>query len=774
MKRDTLSSTTIDSGQNPRVNAQQGEKESENQAIRKLLLGVQDALLTLDPRGTIIDVEADWDHLFGYSISHITGSHYEEFLFPEDRGWVKSGLDRAWDGEDFPMVVKIRPQDGGQAWVRVTGRQSIRDGQAVLLVLLRNISEERERELALLASEEKFRTLFMTSPDALYLLSEGDWVVLEINEGFTRVTGFGQEIIGHSTDSVNLWPDHVELYALRAEFVRERQFHNREIHWTSKEGRVIRGLMSMQSITLDGSRVAMCIVNDITPLLEMKKKLEHLLKAVEQSGEAFVITDERKSVIYCNTATETLTGYSREEIQGKDVFFFMTNLRDEEKMAAFSREVRKGRSWHGRVRLRTKPGVEIMVEATISPIFANDQIESFVCALKDISREMVAEERLRQSQKMEAIGTLAGGIAHDFNNILFPIMGYAELTLDDPLLPQQCYENVAAILEASKRARGLIQQILTFSRKGGVELAPIRMGSITKEAIKLVRASLPANVKIENLVSDVGYIMADVTQVHQVILNLCTNAWHAMSGEAGKITIELSEVEVDASFKWLHPQAILGTFVKLTVADTGNGMTSSVMSRIFEPYFSTKEPERGTGLGLAVVDGIIKEHGGFILVDSAPSEGTVFEAYFPLIEEEPLDYVKNPSGVYRFGMGTILVVDDEEVIANMISKVLTNLGFSAVTHTNPVKALEEFLENPERYDLLITDMTMPQMTGDALMEEVKRHRDIPVIIVTGYSEIMDQERAMQEGAAGFLQKPFTKSQLSRAIYQIMGRAVSPL
>jgi len=381
------------------------------------------------------------------------------------------------------------------------------------------------------------------------------------------------------------------------------------------------------------------------------------------------------------------------------------------------------------------------------------------------------EAKLRQAQKMEAIGTLAGGIAHDFNNILGAIIGYAELAMMEVPDGSRVKHDLMEVFKAGHRARELVKQILSFSRQSDQERMPIQMRSIVNESIKMLRASLPTTIEIrQNIESDIATIEADPTQMQQVIMNFCTNALHAMSEEGGILEINLSETELDSYTASQYPDLSPGKYVRLTVSDTGHGMDKDVMERIFEPYFTTKEVGEGTGLGLAVVHGIVKDHGGTITVYSEPEKGTTFHVYLPVIEkaEEPEKETVEPLPT---GYERILFIDDEPGLVEIGKQMLEKLGYDVVVRTSSIESLELFREQPDRFNLVITDMTMPQMTGDKLAQELMQIRpDIPIIICTGFSERMTEEKAKEMGIKAFAMKPLVMRDLANTVRKVLDQS----
>jgi signal transduction histidine kinase len=378
------------------------------------------------------------------------------------------------------------------------------------------------------------------------------------------------------------------------------------------------------------------------------------------------------------------------------------------------------------------------------------------------------EAQLRQAQKMEAIGTLAGGIAHDFNNILTAILGYTELALNDIPQDSAAWRYLQEVRKAGQRAKTLVQQILTFSRRTEQARTPVQLPRLVEEALTLLRASLPSTIAIRHHISqDTSTVLADPTQLHQVLLNLCANAEYAMRETGGLLEIRLEPVEVDEQVTAQHPELPAGPYVRITVTDTGHGMTPDVVERIFEPFFTTKRPGEGSGMGLALVHGIVASHGGVVTVASVVGQGTIFTVYLPRTDDSVRDEAAQ-EGSLPTGAERVLFVDDEEVLVRLGQEILLGLGYDVVVCTSSVEALDVFRMAPQRFDLVITDQTMPHMTGEELALELRRLRsDIPIILCTGFSHIIHAERAQELGIDAFLMKPLAMQDLARVIQQVL-------
>ncbi len=389
---------------------------------------------------------------------------------------------------------------------------------------------------------------------------------------------------------------------------------------------------------------------------------------------------------------------------------------------------------------------------------------------RDITNELAMEESLRQSQKMEAIGTLAGGIAHDFNNILAAILGYTELAQESLSIDSSVSPHLNQVMTAGMRAKALVNQILAFSRKTEGDLKPVQIHLIVNEALKLLRSSIPTTIEIREDIDPLsGIVLSDATQIHQIAMNLCTNAYHSMRPEGGVMTVTMRPIEVEENdFTTKSFGLTTGSYVELVVRDTGIGMSQETIKNIFDPYFTTKNKGEGTGLGLAVVHGIVQSHGGHITVYSEPGKGTTFRVYMPRIlsdvaSEDIKDLASYPTGTER-----ALIVDDEKVLVDMTKHVLISLGYTVTGVTNSSVALQMFQQAPDDFDFIITDMNMPEMDGSQLTEKICEIRpDFPIILCTGFSDSMDEEKAAILGIKKFLTKPVPIQELASAVREVL-------
>jgi PAS domain S-box-containing protein len=408
-------------------------------------------------------------------------------------------------------------------------------------------------------------------------------------------------------------------------------------------------------------------------------------------------------------------------------------------------------------------------ERTAELLVSNTQLQQEITERQRAEEERQRlEAQLYQARKMEALGTLAGGIAHDFNNILAVILGYTELARFDLPGEARATQYLQEVLTAGKRAKHLVQQILTFSRKSDQQQKPVCLHVLIKETLTLLRAVLPATIHIQQRLSqDAGAILADPSQMHQVLLNLFSNAEHAMRTSGGVLEVQLDAVEIVPQWLVEHPELKPGPYVRLLVRDSGHGMEPEVLSRIFEPFFTTKDVGEGSGMGLAVVHGIITAHGGTISAQSTLGKGTTITIHLPRIGDTAGEEPSVPEGLPH-GQGRLLLVDDEPVIVRWGQELLERLGYTVAAYTDSGKALKAFQNAPQRFDVVITDQTMPYLTGEKLVEEMKRLRpDIPIILCTGHSYIMDADKALAMGIAAFCMKPLVARELVDTIHRLL-------
>ncbi len=642
--------------------------------------------------------------------------------------------------------------------------------------LKREIIERKQMEKSLRSSEHKFNVAFHANPAAVAIVTLDEERFIEVNDSFCRLTGYTRdEIISRTAAEINHWakPDH------RQEMVRNLMDNGSvkdfETVFRARNGKMTVVGLSAGLIELDGKPHVLTIMTDVTDKKRAEADRNRMITAFEQAAETIIIADDKGVIKYVNPAFEAISGYSRAEVQGKSLGSLRSPESARNAIGAAKQAMRGGLAWRGRLINLKKDGVPYEVEASISPVKSKTgHIINFVVVERDVTDEARLERQLRQAQKMEAIGTLAGGVAHDFNNILMAMMGYAELVRRSIPADSPTQTDLDEIVQAGRRATDLVKQILTFSRQNEHEKRAIEVYRVFNEALRLIRASIPSTIEIRHDIDETsGTVMADPTQMHQILMNLCSNAHQAMEGEHGTLEVSVKQVILEEGAKELaNPDLTLGPYVRLTVSDTGKGMAPELIERIFDPYFTTKEVGKGTGLGLSVVLGIVQSHGGAITVESELGRGTAFHVYLPRCTVQA-NGMNRPGPSERRGTHRIMFVDDDHKIAELVKRSLESVGYEVAIFTDPVKALDSVRGSLDTFDLVITDLTMPVMTGlelAAALQEIKP--DIPIVLCTGYTEALTRKKVREMGFVDLLIKPAVPSLLETFVPGVLSRLQS--
>ena len=754
---------------------------------RLLAENVRDVIWIFDLNLNRTFVTPSVQRLRGYTVEEALKQTIDQILTPESYQKAKSILDREFKlefsgqrhGPEWSLTTELEMnrKDGSTVWTEVTMNILYNEnGEPTGIIgVTRDITERKQTEKALTESRNYLDKIINSVADPIFVKDRKHrWVLL--NDSLCNFMGHDRkELIGKSdydffpkSEVDVFWEKDEAVFNMGEENINEETF-------TDAMG-VVHTIVTKKTLYTDnkGEKFIVGIIRDITERKQaeeiIRRSEERYRTMFEHTGNASVLFGEDTTLLLVNSKFEKLSGYSKKELEGKMGWTAFVDKEDLERM-------RRYHEMHGNeqgsildfyeFRFINRHGEkkDILLNIALIP-----GTKERVCSLIDITEHKQAEEKRRtleaqltQAQKMESIGALAGGIAHDFNNILSAIIGYTELAVEDITNPEMARGELKEVLKASDRAKDLVSQILTFSRKTDTDYSPIALRSIIKESLKMLRSTIPATVEIRQVLTDSGLVLSNPTQIHQIIMNLSINAADAMDEVGGVMEVSLKRVALDqdtADGLDVTP----GTYLRLTVSDTGHGIPPEVMERMFEPYFTTKELGRGTGLGLSVVHGIVKSHGGAIICRSVPKKGTTFEVYLPKIESEKK--ASRPSEKEPFPTGTerILFVDDEPILVELAEKMLSKLGYTVVTQSTSSEALELFEKGPDKYDLVITDMTMPVMTGDKMAQRIMEIRpDIPIILCSGYSNHISEEKAKKIGIREFVMKPLEMKTLAKAI-----------
>lgn len=491
----------------------------------------------------------------------------------------------------------------------------------------------------------------------------------------------------------------------------------------------------------------------------------------ENSSDAISIVDLESTVIEdVNNTASIMFGYEREELIGKKLADVLAES-EYQGISAYRERIRaeSAQDTLPARRFIKKDGSEFIGEIS-RRIFFSDGKEKLLSSIRDISTRLRLEERLRHSQKMEAIGSLAGGIAHDFNNILSSVLGFTELSLDEVEDGSVIKDNLEEVMIAGNRAKYLVQQILTFSHKEDPEVTVIKLKPIVEEALKMIRASLPSSILIQSELHSDSSILADPTQIHQVVMSLCINSGHAMDSAEGTLRVTLEDRYLDETILPEKSPLSAGNYVEITVEDTGGGIKDEHMSQLFDPFFTTKPEGEGTGMGLSVIKGIVKTLKGTILVDTKAEKGTSFKVYFPIMGNLAEEFKVNPTYESTRGTERILFVDDEEALVQLWVQVLGNMGYDITASNCCLDALKLLKDHPNDYDLIITDYAMPNMTGGRMIREILKIRpDIPIILCTGYHHKIDESQAKQFGISAYINKPILRAEILNVVRHVLDK-----
>jgi PAS domain S-box-containing protein len=753
--------------------------EESEQRYRTLFQKAGDALFLLEAEGQeagrIIDANQAAVRMHGFSLDELKHMKIQEIDGPQDATHVANRIRRMLDGQWVHEEILHRKKDGALFPVELSAGIISLGKKKVVLGIDRDITEQTAAKSALKEQIDFLQTLIDNLPHPIFY-KDAQGVYLGCNKAFEAFTGSKKEtLVGKTVFEVSPQDLAQKYYDADQQLFASRSPQTYEA-WVRNATGEYRSVIFNKAVFYHKDGCLGGLVGAILDITDRKRAEEEnalLAAAIEQTPEMIIMTDRKGVIHYVNPAFEQISGYGRHEAIGRTPAL----LQKEGPKSASNHDLWSSletrNSWKGRLTNRRKDGSLFEVEATIAPVHRQGgEIAGFLAVERDISQQIFQEKQLRQAQKMEAIGTLAGGIAHDFNNILSAILGFTEIALHDMPETNAQRPYLKKVLQAGERARRLVHQILTFSRATEQENRPVEVRFIVKEALKLMQATLPSTIAIECDCASSAAILADPTQIHQVVMNLCTNAAHAMRETGGRLTVSLTDGAAVTGADRNLPGNPRERQVKLCVQDTGTGMAPEVVERIFDPFFTTKKPGEGTGMGLSVVHGIVKSCKGTIRVRSTPGQGSTFTVVLPVIEN-PAPTAEPAETALPLGSERILFVDDEPFQVDLAENMLQRLGYRVTAVNSSARALTLFKAAPERYDLVVTDMTMPDMTGDRLAQELLKIRpELPVIVCTGYSHRLTETSALELGLAGIALKPLIMKDLAVMIRRAIDKVLN--
>ena len=659
------------------------------------------------------------------------------------------------------------------AWDYVIKEHIKRLGSAVLSALdQRAVKQEKlQAERSLRESEELFRNLFQNHTAIKLIIDPDTGRLVDVNDAAVAFYGWSrEEMLRMRVQDLNTLPE--EEIRKRMDDVRNR----RKAHFEAQHRRADGSLRNVEvfssRIEVKGKVFLHSIVIDVTERKQIEAERERLMTAIQQLGEIILITDTTGKILFVNQAFETITGYSPQETVGQTPRILKSGVQDEAFYKNLWDTITHGRTWKSRIVNRKKDGTLYTESATISPVKTpSGKITHYVAVKRDITEHLELEAKFQQAQKLEAIGRLAGGVAHDYNNMINVILGYTQMAMAQVRDHPKLYEQLEQVLAAAHRSSEITQQLLAFARKQTIKPEIIPLNASIENSLRMLHRLIGENIDLAwHPGKTVGNVYVDPVQLEQMLANLCVNARDAIA-DVGKLTIETDRVTIDDAYCKSHPEALPGDYAVLEVSDNGCGMSAEVMEKIFEPFYTTKEVGKGTGLGLSSVYGIVRQNKGFIHVYSEEGKGTTFRIYFPH-HETPGKILETRQTVAPVkGKGErVLVVEDEPMLIEVTREILKAAGYVVVTATRPEEALQIVSSDTVGFELLISDVVLPEMNGKELAKRIRGHLpDIRVLFMSGYTANAICHFGILDEDVDFIQKPYSVASLTAKVRSILER-----
>jgi len=716
--------------------------------------------------------------ILGYSLDEIQPStdFWRTLVHPEDiqRAAEVARAHLNGSADYLENEQRIKAKFGQWRWVLARGQVVERDDQGRPLHVagtFLDISDRKSAEKAIMESETRYRGLFENMKDgvAIYLAENDgeDFVFVDFNKAAEAITSSPREdVIG--TRLSERFPAAKELGVFDALQKAWRTGESSHISVGKYRDRRIEIWVKNFIYKLPSGEIV-AVFSDETERMRREEEQKRLATAVEQAAEAIVVTDTDGNIQYVNPAFERITEYSREDVIGRNPRILKSGEHPHRFYKNLWETIRRGEVWTGRFINKKKDGSLYHEEATITPVLdSKGQIINYVAVKRDITEHLELSRQLLQAQKMEAVGTLAGGIAHDFNNLLQAVLGYSELILMEEALDGRLKDDIRKINLAAENGADLVQRLLTFSRKTEIKMRPLNLNRQVDQVRKLLSRTIPKMIELQVMVSsDLGAINADPTQVEQILMNLAVNAKDAMP-EGGRLIIRTENVSLDEQYCRTHFGAKPGDYVLLAVSDSGHGMNEETLEHIFDPFYTTKDVGRGTGLGLAMVYGIVKQHGGHITCSSETGVGTTFKIYFPALSHYTGSPGPSPDAIPPRGAETILLVDDEEFARDLGRRFLALAGYTVLTAAGGKEALELYKKERSRISLVVLDLIMPDMGGIQCLERLLMiDPKVRVLIASGYSADDATKAAMKARVSGLVSKPYDMRQILQQVREAL-------